>query len=63
MILPKNALEGLYEPALNNTQVNYDKQNDILYIQAMNSDGAGSYEVVWKIEKGTYKERYIAYGF
>ena len=29
----------------------------------MNSDGAGSYEVIWKIEKGVYKERYIAYGF
>lgn len=63
VVIPKNALAGLYEPTLNNTQVNYDKQNDILYIQSMNSDGAGSYEVVWKIEKGTYKERYVAYGF
>lgn len=61
--LPKNALENLYEISLSNTQVNYDKAKDILYIQSMNSDGAGSYEVIWKIEKGIYKKRFIAYGF
>ena len=61
--LPKIAFENLYEPSLYNTQVNYDKTNDIIYIQSMNSDGAGSYEVIWKIEKGVYKDRYIAYGF
>jgi hypothetical protein len=61
--LPKKALENLYEISLLNTQVNYDKANDILYIQSMNSDGAGSYEVIWKVEKGIYKDRLIAYGF
>jgi hypothetical protein len=63
VVLPKNAIDNLFETSLYNTQVNYDKTNDILYIQSMNSDGAGSYEVIWKIEKGIYKERYIAYGF
>lgn len=63
VILPETALQNLYEISLYNTQVNYDKTNDIIYIQSMNSDGAGSYEVIWKIEKGVYKERYIAYGF
>jgi len=29
----------------------------------MNSDGAGSYLVIWRIEKGTYKDRLVAYGF
>jgi len=29
----------------------------------MNSDGAGYYGVIWKIEKGVYKSRYIVYGF
>jgi hypothetical protein len=29
----------------------------------MNGDGAGAYEVIWKIESGVYKERLIAYGF
>lgn len=63
MSLPKVAFENLYEPSLDNTQVNYDKTNDIVYIQSMNSDGAGGYEVIWKIEKGVYKDRFIAYGF
>lgn len=36
---------------------------NIVYIQSMNSDGAGSYEVIWKVEKAVYKERYIACGF
>ena len=63
ILLPKKAFENLYEPSLYNTQVNYDKTNDIIYIQSMNSDGAGSYEVIWKIDKGVYKDRFIAYGF
>ena len=63
MSLPKVAFENLYEPSLDHTQVNYDKTNDIVYIQSMNSDGAGGYEVIWKIEKGVYKDRFIAYGF
>jgi len=61
--LPQKALENLYEPNLYATQANYDKANDILYIQSLNSDGAGGYEVIWKIEKGIYKDRFIAYGF
>jgi hypothetical protein len=61
--LPKYALEGLYEPSIYNAEVNYDKTNDTFYIQTMNSDGAGSYEVVWKVEKGAYKDRLVAYGF
>jgi hypothetical protein len=63
VLLPKEAIENLYEPSLDSTQVNYDNANDIIYIQSMNSDGAGGYEVIWKIEKGVYKERYVAYGF
>jgi hypothetical protein len=61
--LPKTAFENLYEPSLYSTQVNFDKTNDIIYIQSSNSDGAGGYEVIWKIEEGIYKDRYIAYGF
>lgn len=61
--LPKIALEGLYEPGIYNAEVNYDKGNDTFYIQTMNSDGAGSYIVIWKVEKGVYKDRLIAYGF
>lgn len=61
--IPKSAFHNLYEPNLFSTEVNYDEKNNVLYISAMNSDGAGSYLVVWKIEKGKYKERFIAYGF
>ena len=63
VILPPSALNNLFEVSLSNTVVNYDKTNDILYIQSFNSDGAGSYEIIWKVEKGAYKERYVAYGF
>lgn len=61
--LPKYALEGLYEPSIYSAEVNYDKSTDTFYIQTMNSDGAGSYLVIWKIENGIYKDRLVAYGF
>ncbi|GGB26447.1 hypothetical protein GCM10011511_58000 [Puia dinghuensis] len=63
MVLPQSAIEDLFEPSLHNTAVNYDRKNDILYIHSENSDGAGAYDVIWKVEKGVYTERYIAYGF
>jgi hypothetical protein len=62
-VLAGSAFENLFEPSLYNMEVHYDKVHDILYIESMNSDGAGSYEVIWKIEKGKYKGRLIAYGF
>ena len=61
--LPSEAIKNLFEPSLNWTKVNYDKENDILYIRSMNSDGAGAYNVIWRIEKGIYKERAVYYGF
>lgn len=63
ILLSNEALENLYQPNLFNTEVNYDKVNDILYFQSSNSDGAGGYNVIWKIEKGIYKFRYVTYGF
>jgi len=61
--LPKYALMGLYEPSIYSAEVNYDKTSDTFYIQTSNSDGAGSYQVIWKVEKGLYKDRLVAYGF
>jgi len=61
--LPKSALAGLYEPSIYNAEVNHDESTDTFYIQSMNSDGAGSYVVIWKIEKGIYKDRLVVYGF
>ncbi|GEP97619.1 SH3 domain-containing protein [Chitinophaga cymbidii] len=61
--LPKSALDGLYEPGIYNAVVNYDKVSDTFYIQMMNSDGAGGYLVLWRVEKGVYKDRLVVYGF
>ena len=49
--LPKEALKNLFEPNSYSTSAHYDEANDILYIDSLNSDGAGSYEVLWIIEK------------
>ncbi len=61
--LPKIAVEGLYEPSIFNAEVNYDKSNNTIYIQTLNSDGAGSYLVLWKVTNGKYIDRLVAYGF
>lgn len=61
--IPQEGLESLYEPNLNYTTAHYDKENDVLYIQSMNSDGAGAYLVLWRIEKGIYKDRFMFNGF
>ncbi|MDV7697986.1 hypothetical protein N6B72_13755 [Chryseobacterium soli] len=63
IVLPASALQNLYEPNLDYSGVNYDAKTSSLYIQSSNGDGAGGYEVIWKIENGVYKERFITYGF
>ena len=63
IILPKAALEGLYQPNISTAEVNYDIVNDTFFIQTMNSDGAGSYLVIWKVTNGIYIDRLVAYGF
>jgi hypothetical protein len=60
---PKSALEGLFQPNLEDTEAFYDAKNDILYIKSMNSDGAGGYDVLWVVEKRHYKTRYVFHGF
>ena len=60
--LPKDALKNLFEPNLFSASAYYDQENNILYIDSLNSDGAGSYEVLWIIENGTYKKRVIFSG-
>ena len=61
--IPFTALENLFEPNLNYSECFYDSQKDIVYISALNSDGAGGYVVVWTIEKGKYTRRFVAHGF
>ena len=63
--IPKSAYNDLYESYLYTefNSVHYDKDNDILYIVALNSDGAGAYMVCWQIEKGVYKGRKVGIPF
>ncbi len=50
-------IDNLFEPNLDYTRVNIDQKNDNIYISAINSDGAGSYAVLWIIKNGTFKQR------
>ena len=61
--IPKEQLQNLYEPNFEHTRVNYDVKNKTLYIQSLNSDGAGGYAVIWIIENGVFKKRIISRGF
>lgn len=61
--LPAAALQGLYEPNLEQTEAFYDAAHRILYIQSLNSDGAGGYFVVWRIVDGRYTDRLVTTGF
>ena len=61
--VPQNELENLFQPTIiekvsdfEYIEVNYDKENDILYISSLNSDGTGSYVVLFVFEKGNFKE-------
>jgi len=58
--LPKEAMADVFEPNYEFTKVYYDKGNDILYITASNSDGAGGYDVAWVIENKKYRDRTVA---
>ena len=63
--IPQSVYSDLYQPNLY-TDLNfvyYDKDNDILYIVALNGDGAGAYTVCWQIEKGVYKGRKVGIPF
>ena len=63
--IPQSAYNDLYESYLYTefNSVHYDKDNDILYIVALNGDAAGAYMVCWQIEKGVYKGRKVGIPF
>jgi hypothetical protein len=56
-------IDNLFEPNLDSTKLNIDKNSRTIYISASNSDGAGGYEVLWIIENGTFKQRITTFGF
>lgn len=61
--LPEEATADLFEPSLNRLHVFYDSKTKSIFIDGINSDGAGGYVAVWKIENGIYKGRMIFTGF
>ncbi len=58
LLIPKSAFNDLYEPGLASLEVYFGRDNTI-YIEMDNSDGAGSYSVVWVIRNNKYIKRYI----
>lgn len=49
--------DNLFEPNLDFTSVYIDKKNNIIYVSALNSEGASGYAVLWIIENGEFKQR------
>ena len=47
---PANTFKDLFEPNLAMTMTYLDKQTGRFYIEAVNSDGAGGYVVIWTIK-------------
>jgi hypothetical protein len=43
IVLPAESYNNLFQPNFHFMNVNYDIDNDMLYIQGLNSDGAGAY--------------------
>lgn len=58
VFIPKDAFNDLYEPNLENLSIGFGSQGTI-YILMLNSDGAGSYTVIWTIKNNKYQKRYI----
>jgi hypothetical protein len=61
---PKSNFNDLFEVSgVDNTIVGYDTTTGKVYIEAGNSDGAGSYEVVWIINNGEieWREAFIPF--
>ncbi|MEO0468178.1 MAG: hypothetical protein AAF206_01055 [Bacteroidota bacterium] len=56
--LPREALQFVYEIDLQWTRV-YSDQKGKLFIVMHNSDGAGSYSVVWTLADGVYQGRKV----
>jgi len=58
LIIPNKAFNDLYEPNLRTLSVCTDSDNTH-YILMVNSDGAGSYAIIWIIKNNKYYGRYI----
>lgn len=61
--IPKKDIEDLFNPSNEYTECFYDKITNSVYIHFSNSDGAGSYVALFKIENGVYKGRNVEIPF
>ncbi len=59
IVIPKSDFNDLFEPNLDNTEASYDAISQNLYIYALNSDGAGSYAILWIIKNKKYLKRVL----
>ncbi len=55
--------ENLFEPNLYYTEVNINSKTKTIYIYAINSDGAGSYVVLWIVKDGIFKRKIVLIPF
>lgn len=61
--IPEKEIENLFNVNNEFAACYFDDRNDILYINSVNSDGAGGYAVLFTIEKGKYKKRVVTMPF
>ncbi len=61
--IPPKEIENLFNVNNEFATCYYDDSNDILYITAVNGDGAGGYAVLFEIKKGKYKARVVTMPF
>lgn len=61
--IPQKDLEDLFNTSNENVECYYDKTDNSLYLHLANSDGSGSYVVLFKFVNGVYKGRQIEIPF
>lgn len=61
--IPVQDIEDLFNANNQYTECYYDKADNAIYIHLSNSDAAGSYVVLFKIENGVYKGRQVEIPF
>jgi hypothetical protein len=55
--LPPEAFDNVFQPTVHDTEIRYNRAADLFYIHAENGDGAGAYDVIWRVVKGVYTDR------
>ncbi|MDR2238198.1 MAG: hypothetical protein LBE92_18900 [Chryseobacterium sp.] len=61
--IPTAETENLFNVNTEFTKCYFDSENETLYISMINSDGAGGYAVLFRIEKGKYKGKTVIMPF